>query len=143
VSSPVPSRLQLDLPADRPGLARVLAALESHLSAHQVPHKAVARALLVLEEAFMNVVMHGHRPHQPVPSVQFWLALQDDSIELCLIDDGPAFDPRSAVRRERPGSLDEARPGGLGVELIKTFARTVAYEYRDRRNVLRLRLAKD
>jgi serine/threonine-protein kinase RsbW len=52
-----------------------------------------------------------------------------DSVMVAVIEDrGPPFDPRAAQPPARPGSLDDAVPGGLGLLLIRSFASEIDYE---------------
>ncbi len=103
---------------------------ESHFPAVEFRHKMH----LVVEELFMNAVMHGYgadRDDGPV-----WLALhplpegaalviEDDAPPFNVLKDGPAPDTRSGV---------EDRPiGGLGIMLVRNMADHVSYEY-DKRN---------
>ena len=88
---------------------------------------AVEYALrLCLEEAVANVVMHG----VPVPGTDAnWIALAvepvADRLRLTVTDRCAAFDPRSAPEPDIAGSDD--RVGGLGIHLMRRYARDVFY----------------
>lgn len=97
-----------------------------------------ARALLLIEEAIMNVAMHGHDPGTGPHPVNLALHLLPQSIELHISDNGRAFDPCHGPLPARPTRLADAQPGGLGVHLMRRFARQMHYERRDGINLLRL-----
>ncbi|MDE2370400.1 MAG: ATP-binding protein [Burkholderiales bacterium] len=134
-----PARLELDLPATPRGLAQALEVVDAFLRREGVAPGAQGRVLLLLEEAVMNVAMHGGLDGETQrPAVQLALTLGPDTVALQLEDEGIPFDPRQAPPPQRPGTLDEATPGGLGVHLIRSFARSVDYERREGRNRLTL-----
>ncbi len=137
-SPPGLPQLSLTLDASAAGVAQAQQAVEQVLTACGSAMGTRARALLLIEEAIMNVAMHGHAsgtgPHQ----VQLALRLFAESIELSLSDDGRPFDPCHAVMPARPTHLAQAQPGGLGVQLMRRFARDMHYERRDGINLLRL-----
>ncbi len=54
-------------------------------------------------------------------------------------DSGPPFDLRQAPLPERPKSLEDAIPGGLGFLLIRSFASEIDYASKPGRNRLTLR----
>jgi serine/threonine-protein kinase RsbW len=124
--------------ASHAGLADAQGRIEHHLRAQGVGDKPLRRLLLVVEEAVMNIEMHGGGARQ----VRLAIALQPDEIVVTIEDDGPCFDPCAAPQPTRPDSLSEARQGGLGVHLMRTFARAMHHEWRDGCNILTLALAR-
>lgn len=120
-------RFEVEVDASAPGTAEAVSRCERFLEQQSVQAQARMRLALVLEEVLMNVVMHGHaRPagHRTL----VWLQVHAGGIELNVLDDGQAFDPRSAPPPVRPESVDEARAGGLGVPFIRRFSRSLAYQ---------------
>jgi len=96
---------------------------------------------LVLEEALTNVIAYGF-PQGQAGRVILGVRLLDDVVELCLDDDGIAFDPLGRQPAPRPASIEEATPGGLGLQLIQRFSRTVTYRRTNGRNVLTVTVAR-
>lgn len=136
--------LALRVPASRAGLASALAAIERWLDARAVAAGAAARVALVAEEALMNVALHGHEPGLPPRELEaeVQVRLGNGTVELCLQDNGRPFNPLQAAPPPRAASVADAVPGGQGVALLRHFARAMAYERRDGRNVLQLTLAR-
>ncbi|MBS0396302.1 MAG: ATP-binding protein [Proteobacteria bacterium] len=93
---------------------------------------------LALEEAFMNVVLHGS-PGDRVAAVDVVLALDGDALTLTLSDDGPPFDPLGIPSPDTDAPLEARRPGGLGVHLVRRLMDQVGYARIAERNELRLR----
>lgn len=86
---------------------------------------------LAVEELFTNMVKYN-----PGSSEGILLDLRrlDDRVEVSLTDfDTEPFDIRAAseVRTDRP--IEERRPGGLGIHLIKKVIDRIEYEHAGRR----------
>jgi anti-sigma regulatory factor (Ser/Thr protein kinase) len=121
------------------GVIASLQATEDFLVAMGVPVSARDRAALVLEEALMNLVMHGARIGG-VRSASFQVSLQPTTIELKVLDDGLPFDPRDQSLPAPATSLESVTPGGQGLRLMRRFARELRYAKGDYGNCLTLLL---
>ena len=103
------------------------------------PADKVADANLCLTEAVSNIIRHGHRDgadHEIGVEIQ----RAPRALVVRIEDDAPAFDPLSAPVSE-PASLDEAKPAGRGLLLIRRTADAMSYERRDGMNRLTLEFA--
>jgi serine/threonine-protein kinase RsbW len=76
------------------------------------------------EELLGNVLRHGGRPS---PRIEVGIAFPKGRVELTVEDDGPPFDVSAAVPHRVDRTLDAVEPGGLGIQLIRSFAASVAY----------------
>ncbi len=101
-------------------------------------NRAVIRAV---DEAVANIMKHSYqgRPDQPIEiycnRVQRPAGEEpEEGIEILLFDCGPAVDTTKLVARP----LDEVRPGGLGLHIIRGSMDTVEYKRAGRLNRLRL-----
>lgn len=92
---------------------------------------------LVLEEIFMNIVMHGSQPGS-TPVVEVSLQRAVESVTMIVEDDGPQFDPLSLPPPDVTASLADRRVGGLGVFLVRNMMDTVTYARIAGRNQLRM-----
>ena len=93
---------------------------------------------LVMEEVFTNVVRHGY-PAEGGHEIKIRLELAGDVITVVFEDDARSFDPVQAAPANLDAPLEERRPGGLGVHLIKTLMDDVRYRHEGGRNVLTLK----
>ncbi|CAD5375094.1 HATPase_c domain-containing protein [Rubrivivax sp. A210] len=135
-------KLQLALAASAAGLSRGLPSVEAFLAERAVAAPARLRVAMLLEEAVMNVAMHGLA--QPEShELQLSVGVHSDRVELVIEDDGVAFDPVTAALPTRPASLAEASPGGLGIRLMRRFASRLHYQRHDGRNRLTLDVGRD
>jgi len=120
-------------------LARVNELATELLQRRGAGEELVYATQLALEEILSNVIRHGCADgarHE----IELTLRAGDAGVELEVADDGLAFDPTAAPEAELDLPLAERRVGGLGIHLLRAFAREIAYERVAGRNVLRLRI---
>jgi serine/threonine-protein kinase RsbW len=100
--------------------------------------RSITRAV---DEALTNIVRHsyGNRPGQPI-AMYFRTTRRrhqgevEQGLEILLCDRGPAVD----LSRLRGRPLEEIRPGGLGLHLIRQAMDTVEFTRKGPTNRLRL-----
>jgi anti-sigma regulatory factor (Ser/Thr protein kinase) len=92
--------------------------------------KAAEFALrLCLEEAATNVVMHGTAAARADADVVALRVEQaQDALRVTVEDRCGAFDPLHVPAPEPPANLEEAHVGGLGIHLMRQYARAISYE---------------
>lgn len=121
------------------------AAAQQALHALIAPLQPSARASfgldLVLEEWLMNEVRHAHPGALAPAPLRLCAWLTPDALTLRLADHGLPFDPLAHPAPVAPTRLDDARPGGLGLHLLRRYARELAYERVDGENRLMVVLA--
>ena len=88
----------------------------------------------ILEELFTNAVKYGAstddeiRVHLGVGGGRLTLALTDCNSE--------RFDLREQSEVDVNQSLDDRKPGGLGIHLVRQFADDIDYHYADRQGTI-------
>ena len=103
---------------------------ESHFPAVEFRHKMH----LVVEELFMNSVMHGYgrdRDDGPI-----WLTLHPlpEGAALVIEDDAPPFNVlKDSPEPDTRSGVEDRQIGGLGIMLVRNMADHVSYVY-DQRN---------
>jgi serine/threonine-protein kinase RsbW len=97
---------------------------------------------LAVDEALCNVIRHGYDRRKDLP---IWLSLypegedgQVSALRIVVEDEAKQVDPEVIRSRD----LDEIRPGGLGVHIIRQVMDEVIYEKRERVG-MRLTLIKN
>ena len=126
----------------RADLAVAQQRLDEFLSAQAVTGRTRYACELVLEECLANLFEHAQpaRPDEPV-RVDVAVHLGADGIEMHFDDNARAFDPNLREDPTLPRSLDEARPGGLGLMLVRRWASRVEYLSRAGGNRLMVAIA--
>jgi anti-sigma regulatory factor (Ser/Thr protein kinase) len=117
MSRPSPLHLTLDSSADV--LAGVRATVRGWLATDRWSDPALSQIVLALDEALSNVIRHGYAGASGHPIL---LDLspsnhpqRGDGVEIVIRDFGRQTDPERICGRP----LDEPRPGGLGVHIIR------------------------
>lgn len=104
------------------------------------PGRARFALALCADEALTNIATHA-RTLQGRPAC-LWLSCGPtaDGLALCIEDDGSAFDPTAQASPELAASLDEARPGGHGLRLMRHYLHRLSYRRAGTRNVLTMEI---
>lgn len=103
----------------------------------------VHRVTLVLEELVSNIVMHGRRTEtQRTPEIDIAIEQTEAAVKIAVSDDGKGFDPVDGA--PPPPAIDskEIEVGGLGLQIVRGYAQTMAYARRQGRNRLELTVAQ-
>lgn len=91
----------------------------------------VGEIVLALDEAVTNVIRHGYdnRPEQPIEIRVDSIADQEhgEGLEIRVRDYGKQVDPAVICGRD----LDDIRPGGLGVHIIRAMTSNCEYRRAD------------
>ncbi|MDX2080321.1 MAG: ATP-binding protein [Terrimicrobiaceae bacterium] len=103
-------------------LARIRAEVRSFLAANGFSEEAAELIVLALDEACANVIRHAYA-HDCKP-VRLEMARLRDRVRFVLRDYGRSCDPSKIQSR----ALEDIRPGGLGVHIIRQAFDHVDYQ---------------
>jgi serine/threonine-protein kinase RsbW len=102
-----------------------------------LPDDLNSRLLVVLDEVLSNVVTHGLvGAAEGKREIRLRIRLRPETVELEVIDDGPAFDPTAFT--PRTGAV-ERRLGGAGLLFVRALMDEVRFIRQADRNCLTLR----
>lgn len=122
-------------------LPSLTTAVNRFLDQHTVPHEAIFRVNLAIEEIVTNIIKYGYddADHHPI-TVN--LALFPDTIRLQLKDDGHPFDPMQTPEPDIHVPLDQRKIGGLGLHLVRATVSRIAYRRENGANILEMDIAR-
>jgi anti-sigma regulatory factor (Ser/Thr protein kinase) len=133
--------LKLELRSHPTLLCVIRGALEplmESLGFSEEQNRAIIRAV---DEAVSNIMKHSYHGRLDQPIEVYCNRVQrrtngetDEGVEILLFDSGPAVDTTKIEARP----LDEIRPGGLGLHIIRGSMDTIQYKRAGRLNRLRL-----
>jgi serine/threonine-protein kinase RsbW len=115
-------------------LAVLTGEVEAFLAEHGTPGPAVFRVQLALEETILNLINHAPAARQ----IEVRLALEANRLVLDIEDDGDYFDPRGVPEFDKTQPLEQRRPGGMGIQLLRGLVPEIDYRRVESRNRLRL-----
>ena len=116
---------------------RLHAWLDGSLADGSLPDRTAHAIRLCLEEAVMNVVLHGYGPGGP-GAIDVALWSEPGAVFARVADSAGAFDPTAARPPAAKQELAAGPPGGRGLGLIRSFAAAAQYERLDGQNRLSL-----
>jgi anti-sigma regulatory factor (Ser/Thr protein kinase) len=119
-------------------LVRLHEQLEAFSAGHNVPRETVYRLGVSLEEVFTNVVNHAYADADP-HTIRVSFAFVNDSLAIEVEDDGMPFDPLQVPPPDNELPLDQRRPGGQGIHLVRRLMDEVAYRREGGHNVLQMK----
>jgi serine/threonine-protein kinase RsbW len=86
---------------------------------------------LIVEELFTNMVKYNTGGGQPI---RVLLDAEDRRVRIELIDeDVDPWDPAQVPEVQLDRLVEQRKPGGLGLYLVRAIADKIEYDYKDRR----------
>jgi len=119
-------------------IARLVERLERFGHEAGLPDDVTFRLTLALDEIVSNVIRHGF-DDAGEHAIAVTLDIAGGTITATVVDDGSPFDPLDAPAPDLDAPLEERRPGGLGIHLVRTTMDDVRYARDGDRNVLTIR----
>ncbi len=104
----------------------VASSLGEWLAAAGVPAATRRDIILILDELFTNIVVHGYRS-RPDGWVGLSAEVREATVELLLRDQAPRFDPTRAPLQLPDEPLDQRHVGGLGLYFVQRLADQLTY----------------
>lgn len=111
----------------------------SHIPSYLKTPERSAAVELVLEEIVMNVVLYGIKG-QPDGFIEVCVNSFDDVVTINIEDNGTPFNPMESEDPDIEASLDDRKPGGLGIFLIRQMSSDISYYRKNDRNILTISL---
>ena len=135
--------VKIAIPSDPELLGVVRSAVASLAETMGFASSDCGSVTLAVDEAMTNIMRHAYRSQRDRPINVICRRVkarsngdgkQRPGLEITLVDYGPAVDPTRLTAR----SLDEIKPGGLGLHFIRECMDVVSYMRADSANRLRL-----
>ncbi len=102
--------------------------------------RAINLAHLAIEEMATNTIKYGYddtRSHQILLRIQ----MEPGSVEVVLEDDAHEFNPLEAPPPDLDLPIEDRKPGGMGIHLIRNLAAQMGYQRHAGRNRVNVRIA--
>jgi sigma-B regulation protein RsbU (phosphoserine phosphatase) len=132
-SMPAPQTTLIVIRNDVADLAVLTAAMERVGAEHGMPEQSLFQLQVLLDEMVSNVIKHAW-PEPRAHEFEIRITVLSDGVEVEIIDDGRAFDPRDAPERDKPLPGQRPRPGGVGVQITKHLVDRIDYARIGNRN---------
>ncbi len=132
-------RNELVIDAEPENLKQVQDFIDEHLDAAGCAPKERMQIQIAAEEIFVNIASYAYAPAKGKATVCVEVSNNPLVITLTFIDNGFPFNP---ILRENPDISATAADrdiGGLGIFMTKKFMDDIYYEFKDGKNILRLK----
>jgi serine/threonine-protein kinase RsbW len=123
----------LDIAVSGEEIRRACEWLATALRQRDVPDRQVERLELALHEVLANVFAHGGSAARTEP-IRIEFGEEAGEARVTVRDAGIPFDPTGAPAHIPAKTLAEARPGGLGLPLIRRCSDGMSYRREGGRN---------
>lgn len=121
-------------------IGEVFAFLDRFSKDQRVDEKTSFCVNLVVEELFTNMVRHNEGGGD---LITVSIERLDNRLHLELVDnDVEFFDPTTAEAPPIEAGIEERRPGGLGIYLVKKMVDDLKYEYETEDRRMRVKVTK-
>lgn len=130
---------ELTLAATIENIEKVTDFVNAQLEEIDCPMKAQMQIDIAIDELFGNIAHYAYNPETGPATVRVEVTEDPISVIITFIDHGVPYDP---LKQEDPDislSAEERSIGGLGVFMVKKTMDEISYEYRDGKNILRIR----
>lgn len=130
---------ELEIEALVENLPQVLDFVEKRLNEKDCPEQVKIQIDIAVEEIFVNIASYAYNPETGPATIE--VEVKDDplSVELTFIDKGVQYDPLSKTDPDVTLSAEERGIGGLGIFMVKQSMDYVEYEYKNGKNILKIK----
>lgn len=117
----------------------ITAFVDEQLEQYDCPMKAQAQIDIAIDELFGNIVRYAYHPEIGSATVQVEVVPEPLAVIITFIDQGKPYDPLAKADPNVTLSAEEREIGGLGIYIVKKSMSDITYEYKDGRNILKIR----
>ena len=130
---------ELTIEATLENITAVTDFVNGQLEDYDCSLKAQMQIDIAIDELFSNIARYAYDPKTGPATVQVEVQEDPMAVIITFIDHGKPYDPLSGKDPDLTIPLEERNEGGLGVFLVKKVMDDVRYEYKEGRNILRIR----
>ena len=130
---------ELTLPATIENIETVIDFVNGQLEEIKCPLKAQMQIDIAIDELFGNIAHYAYNPETGPATVRVEVTEDPIAVVITFIDRGVPYDP---LKKEDPDitlSAEERAIGGLGIFMVKKTMDEISYEYKDGKNILKIR----
>lgn len=101
--------------------------------------KAQMQIDIAIDELFGNIAHYAYHPQVGSATVRVEVTKDPLAVVITFIDNGKPYDPLAAHKPDTTLSAEERQIGGLGIYMVKKSMDDISYEYREGKNILKIR----
>ncbi len=109
------------------------------LEGYDCPVKAMTQIDIAIDELFGNIANYAYHPNIGPATVRIEVAEKPLAVIITFVDNGIPYDPLAKEDPDVTQSADERQIGGLGIYIVKKSMDEIIYEYKDGKNILKIK----
>ena len=113
--------------------------VDAQLEELDCPMKAEMQINVAIDELFSNIAHYAYHPETGEATVAVEVTRDPLAVEITFIDNGKPYDPLQNADPDVTLSAEERDIGGLGIFIVKKSMDEITYEYKDGKNILRIK----
>lgn len=113
--------------------------VDEQLEQFGCPMKAQMQIDIAIDELFSNIARYAYHPGVGPATVRVEVIEAPLSVVITFIDQGVPYDPLSQADPDVTLPAQERELGGLGIYIVKQNMSEITYEYKNGRNILKIR----
>lgn len=130
---------ELTINATVENIEKVTAFVDEQLEALDCPLKAQTQIDIAIDELFSNIAHYAYDPEVGPATVRVEVSQDPLAVVVTFIDNGKQYDPLAKEDPDVTLSAEERDIGGLGIYIVKKSMDEITYEYKDGKNILRIK----
>lgn len=130
---------ELTLPATIENIETVIDFVNGQLEEIKCPLKAQMQIDIAIDELFGNIAHYAYNPETGPATVRVEVTEDPIAVVITFIDHGVPYDPLKKDDPDITLSAEERAIGGLGIFMVKKTMDEISYEYKDGKNILRIK----
>ena len=130
---------ELTVPATIENIVAVTDFVDAQLEELDCPMKAEMQINVAIDELFSNIAHYAYHPEVGEATVLVEVVNDPLAVEITFIDNGKPYDPLQNADPDVTLSAEERDIGGLGIFIVKKSMDDIAYEYKDGKNILKIK----
>ena len=120
-------------------LGKVTSFVEEALEEAGCPMKAQMQINIAIDEIFSNISYYAYQPDKGDATIQLEVSDAPPAVTITFIDHGIPYNPLSQDEPDTTLSADERKIGGLGIFMVKKSMDDLMYEYKEGKNILKMK----
>ena len=130
---------ELIIDATVENIEKVVEFVDEQLEKLECPIKAQMQIDIAIDELFGNIAHYAYHPKVGTATVRVEVTENPLAVAVTFIDNGVPYDPLAAQDPDTTLSAEERQIGGLGIYMVKKSMDEISYEYREGKNILKIK----
>lgn len=130
---------ELVIDATVENIGKVTEFVDGQLELFDCPMKAQMQIDIAIDELFGNIAHYAYKPDVGSATVRVEVTGDPLAVAVTFIDHGIPYDPLASEEPDTSLSAEERQIGGLGIYMVKKSMDEITYEYREGKNILKIK----